>query len=179
SRLIPRFPHHTKLAPAVHRRHVMSRPLIAQVNLSALRANLAKARECAADAQLLAVVKANAYGHGIKRVLPALAKADGLALLELDAAVALREHHYARRILLLEGFFGTGELPEIAARRLAVVVHHNEQVRMLESTSLARPLEVFIKVNTGMNRLGFKPDQVRDIAARLSRASSVAALRLM
>ena len=85
----------------------MSRPLVAQVNLSALRANLAKARDCAADAQVLAVVKADAYGHGIKRVLPALAKADGLALLELDAAVALRERHYARRILLLGVFSPT------------------------------------------------------------------------
>ena len=157
----------------------MTRPILAQVNLAALRANLRVARERATGAQVLAVVKANAYGHGLMRVLPALAEADGLALLELDAAVALREHHYARRILLLEGFFGAGELPEIAARRVAVVVHHNEQVRMLETTSLARPLEVFIKVNTGMNRLGFRPDQVHEIAERLSRASSVAALRLM
>ena len=94
----------------------MTRPILAQVNLSALRANLAKARAYVADAQLLAVVKANAYGHGLTRVLPALSAADGLALLELDAAVALREHHYARRILLLEGFFDSQELPEIAAR---------------------------------------------------------------
>ena len=128
---------------------------------------------------MLAVVKANAYGHGLLRVLPALSDADGLALLELDAAVALREHHYARRILLLEGFFGADELPEIALRRLAVVVHHTEQVRMLETTQLTRPLEVFIKINTGMNRLGFKPSEVRDVADRLSGSPSVAALRLM
>jgi alanine racemase len=68
----------------------MSRTIVAQVNLSALRANLAKARERAPGAQLLAVVKANAYGHGLKRVLPALGDADGLALIELDAAIALR-----------------------------------------------------------------------------------------
>ncbi|MGH8849625.1 MAG: alanine racemase [Casimicrobiaceae bacterium] len=157
----------------------MTRPILAQINLAALRANLRVARERAPGAQLLAVVKANAYGHGLMRVLPALADADGMALLEIDAAVALREQHYARRILLLEGFFSTGELPEIAARRIAVVVHHNEQVRMLETTTLARPLEVFIKVNTGMNRLGFRPEQVHEIAERLSRAGSVAALRLM
>src|SRR5262249_57012961 len=84
---------------------LMSRPIVAQVNLSALRANLTKARERAPGAQLLAVVKANAYGHGLKRVLPALGEADGVALVELDAAIALRERHYARRILLLEGFF--------------------------------------------------------------------------
>jgi alanine racemase len=157
----------------------MSRPVLAQINLAALRKNLRVAREKSAGAQLLAVVKANAYGHGLLRVLPALADADGLALLELDAAVSLREHHYARRILLLEGFFGADELPEIALRRLAVVVHHMEQVRMLETTPLTRPLEVFLKINTGMNRLGFKPAEVREITERLSAATSVAALRLM
>src|SRR5437763_11078226 len=104
----------------------MSRPLLAQVNLAGLRANLAKAREKAPGAQVLAVVKANAYGHGLARVLPALEEADGLALVELDAAVALREAHYSRRILLLEGFFEAPELAEIAHRRLAVVVHDHE-----------------------------------------------------
>ncbi len=101
------------------------------------------------------------------------------SLLELDAAIALRDKHYARRILLLEGFFRGDELPEIAARRLAVVVHHIDQVRMLETATLSKPLEVFIKVNSGMNRLGFKPDEVQSIAQRLSGAASVAALRLM
>jgi len=139
----------------------MSRPVLAQINLAALRKNLRVAREKSAGAQLLAVAKANAYGHGLLRVLPALSDADGLALLELDAAVLLREHHYARRILLLEGFYGADELPEIASRRLAVVVHHIEHVRMLETTALTRPLEVFIKINTGMNRLGFEPSEVR------------------
>lgn len=157
----------------------MTRPILAQINLAALRANLRVARARAPGAQILAVVKANAYGHGLMRVLPALADADGVALLELDAAVALREQHYARRILLLEGFFAAAELPEIAARRMAIVVHHNDQVRMLETTTLARPLEVFIKINTGMNRLGFRPEHAAEIAERLSRASSVAALRLM
>src|SRR5690349_1350706 len=106
----------------------MPRPLLAQINLSALRANLARAREKAAGAQVLAVVKANAYGHGLARVLPALEDADGLALLELDAALMLRERHYSRRILLIEGFFEPRELAEVAQRRLAVVVHDAEQV---------------------------------------------------
>ena len=78
----------------------MSRPLLAQINLSALRSNVRKARERAPNTQLLAVVKADAYGHGLTRVLPALSEADGLALLELDTALALRDRHYARRILL-------------------------------------------------------------------------------
>ena len=78
----------------------------------------------------------------------------------------LREQQYMRRILLLEGFFAEGELEEIAQRRLAIVVHDIEQVKMLEAAVLARPLEVFVKVNTGMNRLGFRPaDVARDLRA--------------
>jgi alanine racemase len=157
----------------------MSRPLYAQLSLPALRHNLARARECAPKAQVLAVVKANAYGHGLARVLPTLGEADGLGLLELDAAVELRSAHYARRILLIEGFFAPDELPEIAARRLAVVVHRPEQVRMLELAKLGRPLEVFVKVDTGMNRLGIRAADVADVVDRLNRSSAVAALRLM
>ncbi|MBK6337258.1 MAG: alanine racemase [Betaproteobacteria bacterium] len=157
----------------------MSRPILAQVNLAALRANVARVRALAPDAQVLAVVKANAYGHGLTRVLPALDGADGLALVELEAAVLLRAAHYTRRILLLEGFFAPDELPELSARRLATVVHHEEQVRMLETASLARPLEVFVKVNTGMNRLGVPPAAVRTLVERLSHCEAVAVIRLM
>ena len=157
----------------------MARPLYAQINLAAMRGNLARVREKAPGTQILAVVKANAYGHGLTRVLPALEDADGLALVELDAAVSLREQHYMRRILLLEGFFTEGELDEVAQRRLAIVVYNIDQVKMLEAATLARPLEVFVKVNTGMNRLGFRPPEVARICERLTKAPGVAALRLM
>ncbi|MFO1313863.1 MAG: alanine racemase [Burkholderiales bacterium] len=156
----------------------MSRPLYAQINLAALRNNLAKAREKAPGAELLAVVKANAYGHGLSRVLPALDRADGLALVEPEMAYDLREK-YSRRILMLEGFFTASELPEFAQRRLATVVHDAEQVRMLEKSVLSRPLEVFVKVNAGMNRLGFRPGEVAAVCRRLGSSPSVAALRLM
>jgi alanine racemase len=157
----------------------MARPLYAQVNLAALRRNVQRVRSLAAGAQVLAVVKANAYGHGLARVLPALADADGLALLELDAAVDLRKQRYSRRILLLEGFFDEAELPEIAARRLAVAVHDVEQVRMLEAAKPERPIEVFLKINTGMNRLGVRPADVAAIAERLAHCDAVATIRLM
>jgi alanine racemase len=157
----------------------MARPLSAHVNLAALRRNLGVVRERAPDAQVLAVVKANAYGHGLERVLPALAGADGLALLELDAALALRALRYTRPILLLEGFFEEAELPEIAARRLAVVVHHADQLRMLETARLARPVDVFLKINTGMNRLGVRPAVVPGVVERLARSDAVATIRLM
>jgi alanine racemase len=157
----------------------MARPLFAQINLAALRSNLALARTKSPGTQVLAVVKANAYGHGLARVLPALEEADGLALVEPDAAIDLRERHYTRRILLLEGFFAERELPDLAQRRLAIVVHHMDQVRMLEAAQLVRPLEVFVKVNTGMNRLGFRPDEVAGVCLRLASTPAVAALRLM
>ncbi len=157
----------------------MARPLHAQISLPALRANVARARQLAPGTQLFAVVKANAYGHGLARVLPALTDADGLALIELNSAVALRGAHYTRRILLLEGFFAPDELPEIAARRLAVVVHNEEQVRMLEHAKLARPLEVFVKINTGMNRLGIAAADVERMVERLDHCDAVAVLRLM
>jgi alanine racemase len=157
----------------------MARPLQAEVNLDALRANLAEARRLAPGTQVFAVVKANAYGHGLTRLLPALDGADGLALIEIDAAVALRESRYARRILLLEGFFDPRELAEIAGRRLAVVVHSEDQVRMLETAELARPIEVFVKINTGMNRLGVRPQEVGRITERLSASKAVGALRVM
>jgi len=157
----------------------MSRPLYAQVNLSALRGNLAQVRARAPQTQVLAVVKANAYGHGLERVLPALADADGLALVEQERAFALRGLRYTRRILLLEGFFAAADLPEIARRRLAVVVHHAEQVRMLETTPLSRPLEVFLKINTGMNRLGLRPADIPAAVERLTQCDAVATLRLM
>jgi len=81
--------------------------------------------------------------------------------------------------LLLEGFFAADELAEIAARRFAVVVHHEEQIRMLEAATLPRPIEVFVKINTGMNRLGFRPDLAHTVVDRLSRAPSVAVMRMM
>src|SRR5436309_9363861 len=154
----------------------MARPLFAQINLAALAANLARVRELAQGTQVLAVVKADAYGHGLTRVLPALEQADGLALLELDSAVALRERHYTRRILLLEGFFEERELAEIAQRRLAIVVHHTDQVAMLEQAALTRPLEVFVKVNTGMNRLGLSLGDVAGVCERLSWWAGVSGL---
>lgn len=157
----------------------MARPIYAQVNLAALRRNLGEVRARAPDTQVFAVVKADAYGHGLDRVLPALADADGLALLELDAAVRLRTLRYTRRILLLEGFFEASELPEIAGRRLAAVVHHEDQVRMLETAQLARPLEVFLKINSGMNRLGVRHADVAALVERLTQCDTVATIRLM
>lgn len=157
----------------------MARPLVAHVDTAAIASNLARARALARGAGVLAVVKANAYGHGLARVLPALAAADGLALIELDAAVLLRDAGYRRPILLLEGFFDATELQEIVARSLGVVVHCADQLRMLEGARPTAPIETWVKVNTGMNRLGFAPSEVAGACERLEALGTAAPLRLM
>ena len=157
----------------------MARPIVAEIDRAALAANLARVRAYARGAQVLAVVKANAYGHGLSRVLPALADADGLALAELEAALELRAAGYARPILLLEGFFDARELEPIARHALGIVVHDVEQIRVLELTTLARPVDVHVKVNTGMNRLGVAPADVVRACRRLADTGAVAGVTLM
>ena len=157
----------------------MARPIVAVVDLAAIAANIGRVHALAPGAEVLAVVKANAYGHGLLRVLPALEGADGLALVELEAALSLREAGYAKPILLLEGFFEARELAPIADAALGIVVHDAAQVRMLETTRLSRPLDVHVKVNSGMNRLGIALTDVHRICERLARLPNVAGLRLM
>jgi alanine racemase len=157
----------------------MARPIRATIHLSALRSNFELARRVAPQARLLAVIKANAYGHGLLRAAGALRVADGFAVLELDDAVRLREAGHNQRILLLEGFFDPTELPHFSAHGLSAVVHSFEQVAMLEHTNLPSPVDVFLKVNTGMNRLGFPPDAVRAALERVQGAANTGEITLM
>ena len=133
----------------------MARPIQASFDLAALKNNFAIARRYAGGAAMMAVVKANAYGHGLLRVARLLAGAEGFALLELDDAVRLRDAGHRQRILLLEGFFSAAELPEILHHGFTIMVHDREQLRMLKALRTDRKLDVFLKFNTGMNRLGF------------------------
>ena len=155
----------------------MARPIRATIRLSALRSNLALARR--STRRVLAVIKAAAYGHGLLRAAGALSAADGFAVVDLDDAVRLRDAGYTQRILLLEGFFDARELPAFGASGLSAVVHNLEQVEMLEHTRLPSRLEVFLKVNTGMNRLGFPPDALRGALARLEACGNVGNITLM
>lgn len=132
------------------------RPIGAAVDRAALLHNLRVARRHAGHARLWAVVKANAYGHGLERAVRALADdADGFALIELARAVALREAGLAKPILLLEGFYYPGELPLLIRHRLIPVLHRPDQVRELLVADWPADLPVYLKLNTGMNRLGF------------------------
>ena len=157
----------------------MPRPTTATIDLGALRHNLAVARRCAPRSRVLAVVKADAYGHGLLRAARTLHDADGFALLELEAAVRLRETGEARRIVLLEGCFEARDLPLLVEHRLVTVVHGDEQIDMLEQFRGGARIDVLLKINTGMNRLGFTPSAAPGALARLARVDAVGEIELM
>ena len=158
----------------------MSRPIRATLDLSALRGNFSIARQSAQGAALWAVIKADAYGHGLMRAAEALDDlADGYALLDLDDAVALREAGFRQPILLLEGFFEADELPLFAEYGLTPVVHTLEQAEMLTSSALPARLPVYLKLNTGMNRLGLSAEEFHPVLTALETSPSVSGITLM
>jgi alanine racemase len=155
------------------------RPIRATISASALRHNYALAKSHAPSARAFAVVKANGYGHGLERVADVLKDADGFATLELDGAVRLRERGFTQPILMLEGFFEPAELRIFAEQGLWTSVHADAQIDQLAATTLARPIHVFAKMNSGMNRLGFKPAAYRAAVERLLKLPQVASVTLM
>jgi alanine racemase len=139
----------------------MTRPIHACFNAAALRHNHAVVRRHAGKARIWSVVKANAYGHGLLRVAAALAElADGFALVELEGAIALRQAGIRQPILMLEGFYAAEELPAYAAHRLTPALHSMAQVEVFCRYALPVRLPVYLKLNTGMNRLGVNADEL-------------------
>ncbi len=157
----------------------MPRPIRAAIRLSALSHNLAVVRRYAPKSRIWAVVKANAYGHGLVRAAQALGDADGFALLDLDEAVRLREAGISKPILLLEGVFQPADLVVADRYALTLAVHDLEQVLMLERARLTSQIPVLLKLNTGLNRLGFSGAQVRRVHGRLEASGKVATISLM
>jgi len=157
----------------------MPRPLFATIDTAALKHNLAVVRRHAPRSRVLAVVKANAYGHGLMRTAAALAESDGFALLELEDAVRLREAGFGQRIVLLEGFFDPRELPAVVGHRLATVVHSMDQVAALDGLPGGAKLDVLLKVNSGMNRLGLAPSEYPNALERLQGNTRVGGITLM
>ena len=157
----------------------MSRPIKALISSAALRHNLGVVRRCAPGARVFAVIKANAYGHGLMRAARALDTADGIALLEIDAAVRLRESGHARRLALLEGLFEASELELAAHYDFTIAVHNAEQLRMLDQAPANARLDVMLKINTGMNRLGFDPREALGARDALATHRAVKKLTLM
>jgi alanine racemase len=147
----------------------MTRPVRALISPSALAHNLSEARRFAPNSRIMAVIKADAYGHGLVAAARALRDAEAFALVSLDEALQLREAGFQHRLVLLEGVYDADELEVAAAQRLEPVVHSERQLDWLEAFQPANYMSAWLKVNTGMNRLGFAPKQAPRAWQRLQR----------
>ena len=139
----------------------MPRPIRATISAAALAHNLTVAQRHAGRAKIWAVLKANAYGHGLERAARALDAADGFAVLDFSEALRLRAAGFAKPILMLEGFFNAADFALLPKHQLTPVLHNPEQVEMLKHGALAGEIDVYLKVNSGMNRLGFGVETLR------------------
>ncbi len=150
----------------------------ALIRLGALKKNLRVIREAAPDAKVMAVIKANAYGHGMVAVANSLNDADAFAVARLPEAVQLHESGVDKPIVLLAGVLTAAELDAAMARGFEVVVHCVEQIELLEAAS-AGEITVWLKIDTGMNRLGFLAEEAESVVERLRACTAVGELRLM
>jgi alanine racemase len=157
----------------------MPRPIRAAVSATALAQNLTIARRHAGAAKVWAVLKANAYGHGLERAAAALGGADGCAVLDLEEAARLRARGVDKPILLLEGFFKPADLPLIQRHALTPVIHSAEQLAMLGSVEPGTAMDVYLKLNTGMNRLGFTAEGLHAAYTKLRADPAVRSITLM
>jgi alanine racemase len=156
----------------------MPRPIQARIDQNAIAQNLHAARRLS-QSRIMAVVKANAYGHGLMRAAEALAGADGFALLDIADAVRLREAGFRQTILLLEGVFTPEEMGLLAEYDLATVMHSPHQLAMLDAYPRRKSLSVWLKINSGMNRLGFALSEAPQAVAQLKAHAAVRDVTLM
>lgn len=148
----------------------------AEINTCAFSKNIDTLKEIAGTRKILAVLKANAYGHGLTRIAQALHDVDAIGVARLEEALELRTAGITQPIVLLEGFFEPSQLPMLAASNIQPVIHHPWQVQaVLAATGLPEPLKVWLKVDTGMHRLGVEPEEVQQWYQALSNAEQVAA----
>jgi alanine racemase len=157
----------------------MPRPIRATVSAAALTHNLMVAKAYAGGAKVWAVLKANAYGHGVERAARALETADGFAVLDFQEAARLRLAGVAKPILMLEGFFKPADVPLLHKYSLTPAIHNPEQVEMLRTIALPGEIDVYLKVNTGMNRLGFTVENLRAAYNALRMHPQVRGLTIM
>jgi alanine racemase len=157
----------------------MTRPVRACIDLPALQHNFERVRQCAPASRIMAIVKAHAYGHGLINVARALPGADAFGVVSLDEAISLREAGFDRRIVLLEGLYGADETGLAGGYRVDLVIHHARQIGFLEQLRSGRPLDVWLKIDTGMHRLGFEPDVVPAVVERLRHTGRVGDIRFL
>lgn len=156
----------------------MTRATRADINLSALQHNLQRSSAATPRSQQFAIIKADGYGHGMVAVARALTEADGFGVASVEEALELRNAGIKKPILLLEGFFHRDELEQILENELQVVVHHEDQLTILEEYSstqaaLLNSVVAWLKVDTGMHRLGFDPEVIENTYQRLENCGCV------
>lgn len=156
----------------------MSRPVRARIDGAALRSNLERVRALAPGCRIVAVVKANAYGHGPDAVR-ALEAADAFGVAAIEEAIALREAGINHPLLLLEGIFEAAELEQVARYGLMTTIHNLDQLTMIENDHGSAVYDVWLKIDSGMHRLGLAPDAVADALARLEACEAVRSISLM
>ena len=157
----------------------MTRPIQAFVDQNALRSNLSEVKSRMLASKIWSVVKANGYGHGLQRIFEGLRGTDGFAVLELNEALTLRELGWRGPILLLEGVFDARELEDCSRHQLWHTVHNETQIDWLSRHKTQQGHRIFLKMNSGMNRLGFKPHTFKSAWARLNALPQVEEISLM
>ena len=151
----------------------------AVIDHAALRHNLNRVRNLAPDSRIWAVIKANAYGHGMERIARGLSQADGFAVARIDEALRLRQIGINKPLLVLEGVFLEADAHAAIQADCQLTIHHAYQIELLQHLDLKRSVPVWLKVDTGMHRLGIALDQVGEMAARLGQCQVVSELNLM
>jgi alanine racemase len=157
----------------------MSRPARALLDSQALRHNFDVVRQRAPRSRIMAVVKANAYGHGLAWVANQLVEADAFGVSSIEEGLALRRAGVRQPICLLEGFFTADEIQLSGQHRLSPAIHHEGQLAMIEAASPGDKLDVWIKIDSGMHRIGFQPDDFPSAYARLRKCPGIGTIRVM
>ncbi|MBM7345033.1 alanine racemase [Pantoea coffeiphila] len=157
----------------------MPRPIYAEINTANIKSNFEIIRGVNSGQKMWSVVKANAYGHGISNIWRHLNSTDGFALLDLNEALLLRKEGWTGKILLLEGFFEHTDLEIIDEHQLTFAVHSDWQIDALRNYHFANKVDVYLKVNSGMNRLGFTPFEIGNVLNKLRRIPYINSVTLM
>jgi alanine racemase len=151
----------------------------AVIDLDALRHNLRLVQHAAPTARIMAMVKANAYGHGMLACLPALQQADALATARVEEAIELREAGYAKRVVVVSGVIGADEINACIEHGVEPVLHSMEAVAAMTAITTPRPVDVWLKIDTGMHRLGITSEEYRAALNKLKRCDAVGDIHLM
>jgi alanine racemase len=157
----------------------MTRAARAVIHQGAIKHNLSRVRESAPDSRVIAIIKANGYGHGMLRMAMALQDADAFGVHCMEEAYELREAGHEQPILVLTGFSNHAELKLATRLNTDMVLHHESQLSLLEQYKLPTPVTIWLKVDTGMHRLGFQPDQVTQVMQRIQACDNVTDIHLM